>query len=152
MEEKNWWKNAMQDSSNGCPAYSGCNGVSSNHTSSSECWLSAMAGDQGEPHFWHRGIKEPDCSLQEHTWVGLNPSGRMFCGQMSLGYSFLAKHVTILFTEKRMRPTKKKDGTYSQILWRFKYVLGLFCGPWHWMHWLCARNYEFWSLPEDFGP
>ena len=49
-------------------------------------WMrrSAMAGDWGEPHIWHRGIKKPDCSLQEHTWVSLNPSGRMFCGQMRL--------------------------------------------------------------------
>ena len=47
MEEKNWWKNATKDSSNGgtsvkfhtnsdCPADSWCKGVSSNHTSSSE--------------------------------------------------------------------------------------------------------------------
>ena len=41
-----------------------------------------------------------------------------------------ARHSTI--DRKRNEAYKKEHSTYSQIWWRFKDVLGLFCCLWHW--------------------
>ena len=66
-------------------------------------------------------------------------------------YSFLVKHITVLFTENERGLQRKEHVPYGQRWWRFTDVLGLLCCFWHQMPWLCAWHHEIWRLPKNFG-
>ena len=60
-----------------------------------------------------------------------------------------ARHSAVY--RKQNEAYEEKNAANSQIWWRFKDVLGLFCCLWHWVHCLWVRNHEIWRLSKDFG-
>ena len=55
-----------------------------------------------------------------------------------------------MFTENKMKSSKKEHLPYSQTWRRFSDVLGLLCCLWHWVPWMCAWHHENQEITKAF--
>ena len=56
-----------------------------------------------------------------------------------------------MFTENKMKPSKKWTPSQQSNMEEIQWCLGLLWCHWHWVLWLCAWHHEIKRLPRHFG-
>ncbi|KAK6486684.1 glutamate receptor ionotropic [Huso huso] len=83
-----------------------------------------------EDSTFEENIKKLDWNLLKCILTSHNPSGRISFGQMSQNWSFLASHISSMFTDENEAFKEKEHHTYSETWRRLGYVFwGCFAAP-----------------------